>query len=79
MPVIDKERSGKTQQRLDWHERDLPAPGYRSACPQRLELFPRLTDRQIQVIGKISHGARLLSTHPAAQAVVTIDRYHHSL
>jgi hypothetical protein len=25
VPVIDQERSGKTKQRLDWQEDDLPA------------------------------------------------------
>jgi hypothetical protein len=57
--VVDQEGARQAQQRFDGHERDLPAAGDRPPSQQRPKLLPRVVDRQVQVIGEISHVARL--------------------
>jgi hypothetical protein len=60
VPVVDLERSGQAEQRLDRQEYDLPPRRNRASMYQFPELLPRLVSRQVQVVGKISHMARLL-------------------
>lgn len=45
--VIDQKRGGQTQQRFNRREDYLPAAWDRAARQERLELMPRLTDRQL--------------------------------
>ena len=58
--VIHKERSGQAQQRLNRQKCDLPTRRNRRSLSELAELRPRLTDSQVQEIGKLSHTARLL-------------------
>jgi hypothetical protein len=58
--VVDQKRGGQTQQRFNRREDYLPAAWGRAARQERLELIPRLTDRQLEVIRKVRHAARLL-------------------
>jgi len=67
-PVIDHERCGQAQQRLDRQERDLPATWDQTAAQQHPELLPRLADRQLQVIREVGHAARLLPACPLRRA-----------
>ena len=59
-PVVDQERSGQAQQRLDWQEYDLPTRRDRGPPPELAKLLPSLTSGQVQEIGELSHTARLL-------------------
>lgn len=67
-PVVDLERSGQTEQRLDGKEYDLPSVSNRTSPHEFPELLPRLTDRQLQIVGKIGHTARLLLACSAKEA-----------
>jgi hypothetical protein len=58
--AVDQERGRKTQQRLGWQERHLPATLNGAAREKRPELLARLADRQLQVTSEVSHAARLL-------------------
>jgi hypothetical protein len=60
VPVIHKERRRQAQQRLDREECDLPTCGDWRPPSELAELLSRLTDGQVQEIGKLSHIARLL-------------------
>jgi hypothetical protein len=60
VPVVDLEGSGQAEQRLDGQECDLPSGRNRASPHEFPELQPRLTDREVQVVGTISHMARLL-------------------
>jgi len=59
VPVVNQERGGQAQQRLDRQERHLPAARDRAPCQQRPELLTCLADRQVEVVSQVSHGARL--------------------
>jgi len=61
--MVHDERGGEAEQRLDRQERDLPAGCHWPAAKQRGELLAGLADRQLQVVGQIGHGVRLLPGH----------------
>jgi hypothetical protein len=69
--MIDYERHRETQQGLDRQERHLPATRDGAALQKRPELLLRLTDRQLEIIGEVSHAVRLLLPSPAGLALGT--------
>jgi hypothetical protein len=58
--VIDHQGGGEAEQSFYRQENDLFALGNWAPAQQCAELFSRFADRQVQVIGEISHAERLL-------------------